>query len=215
MNDEFVKYVGTLKPNETVLQLYEQILADIRDEGNKDKKNEIVRLKKELSEQEKLVESVEDKYFSNEIDSNVYQKMLKRYNGVIESLKSKIEMLAGTITNIEPKLKYSISLINNIDTFISDAPVEVKIKLISSMFPEKIEFDGIRYRTNSYNKVLDLIYQETKELRTGQIKNGVSFDTHPARVPRAGVEPARVAPLVFETSASTDSAIWATFALQR
>ena len=28
-------------------------------------------------------------------------------------------------------------------------------------------------------------------------------------VPRAGAEPARVAPLVFETSASTDSAIWA------
>ena len=32
-------------------------------------------------------------------------------------------------------------------------------------------------------------------------------------VPRAGVEPARVAPLVFETSASTDSAIWATYCL--
>jgi hypothetical protein len=28
-------------------------------------------------------------------------------------------------------------------------------------------------------------------------------------VPRAGVEPARITPLVFETSASTDSAIWA------
>ena len=113
--------------------------------------------------------------------------MLKRYNGVIESIKSKIEMLTGTIkTNIEPKLKYSISLINNIDKFIADAPVEVKIKLISSMFPEKIEFDGIRYRTKSYNKVLDLIYQETKELRTGRIKCGASFDTHPACVPRAG-----------------------------
>ena len=35
-------------------------------------------------------------------------------------------------------------------------------------------------------------------------------------VPRAGVEPARVAPLVFETSASTDSAIWAmVFAKER
>ena len=30
-------------------------------------------------------------------------------------------------------------------------------------------------------------------------------------VPRAGVEPARIAPLVFETSASTDSATWAHF----
>ena len=39
------------------------------------------------------------------------------------------------------------------------------------------------------------------------------FSLRPAslvlEVPRAGVEPARVAPLVFETSASTDSAIWA------
>ena len=33
------------------------------------------------------------------------------------------------------------------------------------MFPEKIEFDGKTYRTNSYNKVLDLIYQQTNELR--------------------------------------------------
>lgn len=210
MNDKFVKYVSTLKPNETVLKLYEQILADIRDEGNKDKKAEVARLKKELAEQQKLVESVEDKYFSNEIDSNIYQKMLKRYNGVIESIEGKIKMLTETInTNIEPKLKYSISLINNIDAFIADAPVEVKIKLISSMFPEKIEFDGIRYRTDSYNKVLDLIFQETKELRTGRIKSEVSFDTHPASVPRPGIEPGWVAPLVFETSASTDSAIWA------
>ena len=33
-------------------------------------------------------------------------------------------------------------------------------------------------------------------------------------VPRAGVEPARIAPLVFETSASTDSAIWASLRVQ-
>lgn len=33
------------------------------------------------------------------------------------------------------------------------------------MFPEKIHFDGENYRTNSYNKVLEYIFQETNVLK--------------------------------------------------
>ena len=33
------------------------------------------------------------------------------------------------------------------------------------MFPEKIEFDGKKYRTKNYNKVLDFIYQQTNKLQ--------------------------------------------------
>ena len=40
-------------------------------------------------------------------------------------------------------------------------------------------------------------------------KNGLQVSVGHLRVPGAGIEPARIAPLVFETSASTDSAIWA------
>ena len=98
-------------------------------------------------------------------------------------------------------------LINNIEKFLADAPVEVKCKLISSMFPEKVVFDGSKYRTKSYNKVLDLIYQETNKLRGDKIKNKRGKTNSSALVLRPGVEPGWVAPLVFETSASTDSAI--------
>ena len=65
------------------------------------------------------------------------------------------------------------------------------------------------YRTNGYNKVLDLIYKQTKKLRGLEKENEESFSTFPASVPRPGIEPGWIAPLVFETSASTDSAIWA------
>ena len=54
-----------------------------------------------------------------------------------------------------------------------------------------------------------LIYQQTNELRCGKKENGESLSTFSASVPRPGIEPGWVAPLVFETSASTDSAIWA------
>ena len=62
------------------------------------------------------------------------------------------------------------------------------------------------YRTNGYNKVLDLIYKQTKKLRGLEKENEESFSTFPASVPRPGIEPGWIAPLVFETSASTDSA---------
>ena len=84
---------------------------------------------------------------------------------------------------------YAISLINNIDRFILDAPITLKIKLLGSMFPEKIEFDGKKYRTKSYNKVLDFIYQQTNELYESKTKSGDSFSTFSASVARPGIEP--------------------------
>ena len=47
------------------------------------------------------------------------------------------------------------------------------------------------------------------ELQEYETKNGESLSTFSVSVPRPGIEPGWVAPLVFETSASTDSAIWA------
>ncbi len=51
------------------------------------------------------------------------------------------------------------------------------------MFPEKIEFDGIKYRTKSYNKVLDLIYQQTNELRGDKKEKGERFSSFSNSVP--------------------------------
>ena len=110
-------------------------------------------------------------------------------------------------SNIEPKLNYSINLINNIDSYIRNASVGVKIKLISSMFPEKIEFDGKTYRTNSYNKVLDLIYQQTNELRGVEKKSGESFSTFSASVPRPAFEIIKVGKMRVKRKAQKSTAI--------
>lgn len=210
MNDKFVQYVGALKPNEAVLRLYEQILSDLRGSNSKAKRMEVAKIKRELDDYQKLIECVEDKYIQDKIDDTQYKKMLNRYNGTIETLENRLSLLSDTQnSDIEPKLKYSISLINNIDTFISDAPVETKIKLISSMFPEKIEFDGEKYRTTKYNKVLDLIFQNTKQLLSSEKEKLEDSKELSNSVPRAGVEPAQVSLSVFETDASTDSAIGA------
>ncbi len=71
--------------------------------------------------------------------------------------------------DFEPQIKYVMSLINNLSHVIKEGRLDTKRELIGVMFPEKFDFDGKSYRTNSYNKVLDIIYQQTNELR-GQKK---------------------------------------------
>ena len=210
VNESFARYVSCLTPNEEVLSLYKEVLSDVRNEQGRETRNKVEDLQKEVRHVEDMLNTLDDKLMSGTISDANYNRISQRYDKQINELKQQIEIMKNpNRANIEPKLSYSISLLDNMERFIRDAPVEAKIKLLGSIFPKKIEFDGIKYRTNEYNKVLDLIYQQTNELREPKKENEERFDSFPASVPRAGVEPARVAPLVFETSASTDSAIWA------
>ena len=187
VNEEFARYTAQLKPNKTVLDLYNEILKDLQSERKGESKKEAAALQNELSTVQKRINSIEDKYLDGDLTKEQYNRMLERYTKEASAMQQQIEMRENPNRgNIEPKLNYSINLINNIDSYIRNASVGVKIKLISSMFPEKIEFDGKTYRTNSYNKVLDLIYQQTNELRGVEKKNGESFSTFSASVPRPG-----------------------------
>ena len=66
-----------------------------------------------------------------------------------------------------------------------------KINILGSMFPDKIEFDGKECRTNSYNKVLDIIFKDTNQLRQKKKEESDEKSASSLLVPRAGVEPAR------------------------
>ena len=210
MNEGFAKYVGSLKPNETVLKLYENILEDIRKEQISDSLAEVELLKSKMQTYKNRIQKAKDLYLDGEMGKEEKDEAVSHYQKELDELQNKVDMLEmGNRLKIKPKLDYSISLISNMERYIVDAPVETKIKLISSMFPQKIEFDGEKYRTNSYNQVLDLIYQETKQLREDNVKKKERSDLLSNSVPRPGLEPGWIAPLVFETSASTYSAIWA------
>ncbi len=164
--EAFARFVGCLKPNEAILRLYEAVLLDVQGGAKREIRTEIFALQKQLKDKQRQVKDAEDLLISDAIHADRYTRILDRYEKEAQELESRIALLeTGNRGNIEPKLNYAISLINNLEKYIHDAPVEVKIKLLGSMFDEKIEFDGETYRTNSLNKVLDLIYEQTNELR--------------------------------------------------
>lgn len=170
--EAFARYVSCLKPNEAILRLYEAVLNDVQGDAKREINSEIKEVEKEIEAKRVLISNAEDLMCTNPSLAVRCDKMILRYESEIKNLFDKVEMLkTANRGNIEPKLDYAISLINNLDKYILDAPLEVKIKLLGSIFDEKIEFDGKSYRTDSYNKVLDLIYQQTNELRVAEKEN--------------------------------------------
>ena len=165
-NELFARYVSTLKPNRTLLNLYEQVLVGITQDARKEIRTEIENLRSQLSDKRKQIEQVEDRMIIDGTHAERYSRILARYEKEVYDLETRIEIM-GTQNwrETKPKLHYVISLINNAVMYILDAPVEVKTKLIGLIFPEKIEFDGKHYRTKNMNKLVDLIYQQTSELR--------------------------------------------------
>ena len=63
--------------------------------------------------------------------------------------------------------------------------------MIGAMFPEKIQFDGEKYRTNPYYKVLEWIFQNTNELQNVKTEEQDKKSLSSVSVPGAGIEPAR------------------------
>ena len=216
VNAMFASYLSCLKPNKTVLDLYLEVITDLQSDGVRERKAEIKRLEEELAKVNERIDKLQDKYLDEDIDKEDFKKFLKRYEDKVNELRARIEILkTPNKTNLEPKLEYTMSLINNIDKYIRDAPVALKIKLLGSMFYEKIEFDGKNYRTTNYNQVLDLIYQQTNKLRGGQNEKGESFSTLSHSEPRIGLEPTCREALAPETSVSTISPSGHRFVAQR
>lgn len=188
VNEGFVRYVSGLTPNDEVLRLYKEVLSDIRGEQSREARNKADDLEKEVRRVEEMLNALDDKLCSGTISDENYSRISQRYEKQINNLKQQIEIMRNPNRSlIEPKLNYSISLLDNMEGFIREAPVKVKIKLLGSIFPQKIEFDGKNYRTNSYNKVLDLIFRETKKLRGNKKENEGSFNSSPATVPRPDI----------------------------
>ena len=187
--EKFVSYTASIKPNKEVLALYYEVLCDVKGERNTQKKNEVEELKKDLAKVKKRLESLEDMYIDGEITKDAFNNASKRYTSEISAIEEQIDFITNpNRTKIEPKLRYSISLISSIDKYVKNEKVEVKCKLLSSIFPQKMTFDGNSYRTDYYNTVLDLICKQTNELRGVKSKSGKSFDTLSTFVPSSRIE---------------------------
>ena len=145
-------------------------------------------MRKEVEHVEALRNGADDKFCEGNLTSETHTRITERYEKQIKEMQERINLLLSDTKGLKNKIDYSVNIIANLRNFMMDAPVKVKCKLLSSMFPQKIEFDGEKYRTQSYNQVLDLIFQETNKLRGYGEKESENSEANSHSVPRPRIE---------------------------
>ena len=188
VNEKFANWVGGLRPNQEVLDLYTEVLQDLRGEHKQDVQREVEALRKEIEKVKERLTKADERFLEGNLKDEDYSRITENCKKQIQELQGRIDLLLSDTKGLKEKIDYSVNIIANLRNFMLDAPVKTKCKILSSMFPQKIEFDGEKYRTQSYNQVLDLIFQETNKLRGYGEKESVKSEEVSHSVPRPRIE---------------------------
>ena len=100
-----------------------------------------------------------------EMAGDDFQQVKKLTKGRIEKLEAQLNDLASVETEIRDLVASTLKKLANIDRRYENGDIEEKRTIISSMFPEFLEFDGTRHRTQKINSAIMLIYQNTSKLQ--------------------------------------------------
>ncbi len=99
---------------------------------------------------------------SRQIDPADCQDMKEEYSRKLEELEIKLTNSCNEVDDIKGLFNAGLKRLFRLDYIYEDGDVEKKREVISSMFPEKMVFDGFALRTNRINEAVQLIFSLDK-----------------------------------------------------
>ncbi|WP_121461052.1 recombinase family protein [Chryseobacterium defluvii] len=188
-NEAFEYQLKELMPIPGIAELF--VDAVLEDFSNKIKKQGIDRKQmltqvEELNNrlQKALIQKVDGK-----LDDEDYAYIKKDTREKLEKLEYNLSQLSDQNLEIERLLKSEYSKILNLYKLYSEGDIEQKRQIIVSMFPENLQFDGTRHRTQRLNSAVILIYANTKDLSRNKKGISLPFLDLSQEVSAGGVEP--------------------------
>ena len=167
-NSTFSEFLTALNVKEEVLELYYEVMTDIFSSDEAKVKGQIDTISKQIAEAKSQLESAQDKLADNIIDSKDYDSMKKRYTTKINDLRAQKEGLINQDSNMTKYMKYAFGLLQNLSQHYEKATFDLKQKMIGSIFPEKLLFDGSTFRTTSEGNLIELLYNGSNGLQVSK-----------------------------------------------
>ena len=190
-NDTFVEELKKYKPHSSVVDLYKVIIGNAYKKQSTQQQNGSKQLVEEMNKINERLTKARQLLLSEDIDTIDYRTIRSECEDKLLRLEAKLaETTANSTTiNIDKLIDKAVSTLSHLDVIYSEANVTLKREIISSIYPEKLSFDGMQYRTPRINEAVRLIYSINNELGTIKNRKGNHVSHLSGMVAPTGIEP--------------------------
>ena len=154
------------------MALYEAILVDMAREQQKLSKEELKKMKTDLASMDAKMKKLQDKWFEGVIDDDSFTAMNSRLVAEKKNLELRLEDAKEQPMDkeMEEKMKFSLSFIENMGSCVATAPIHLKLNILGSIFSGKIVFENSVPRTATLSPLVSLIVGEPSVYKTPKTK---------------------------------------------
>ena len=171
------------------LKLYKEVIVNRYNEKTKAQKGDIQQITLQLQEENKRLSKARELLLCGDIEAEDYRIMKSEIEARITRLEAKLTGSVNDSENIEPLWDRAISNISNLDSLYENGNITQKRKIISSVFPEKLTFDGFQFRTKRVNEAIECICLMDNELKGNKNGTNSNFLNLSRKVTQLGFEP--------------------------
>jgi site-specific DNA recombinase len=157
-NELFSKELKKFVPHPGMIEVYKAVIQDEFKAKTKAQREDIKQVKQALEKANSELANARKLLLTNEIEPSEYRIIKSDYEKKIFGLESNLIELSKESQNIEPLLNKAVETLSSLDLIYEKSDNKKKREIIGSIFPEKLVFDGLHYRTARLNEVVSLIY---------------------------------------------------------
>ena len=195
VNSVFEDGLKSLQMTEPIKKLVKKIFLDNYNNFHKTPKLEKKKLSDEIDKLNSRLSVARTKLLAETIDDDEYIEIKKGCKEQIERLENQLGALPEQSKIDIPKLiEQAVESLTNIWKLYSEGGIDVKRKIIGSIFPEKLEFDGNRYRTKRINTIAHHIFNVNNELPKKENRRNDNNNHFSCNVDPQGFEPQLMVP---------------------
>ena len=158
VNQEFVYELNKYIPRHEMIDLFKILITEAWNDQTNHLQDDSKQLRLQIKELEEKIKYIRELLSSKQIEPADFREMKTEYSNKLEKLESKLSVSNNDKVDINNLLNKGTNNLLKLNYLYETADIEKKREIISSMYPEKMAFDGFSVRTNRINEVARLIY---------------------------------------------------------